>query len=155
MGWNEAAAGERARKLGAALRERPYLADLAARPLLLTLMATLHSSWGQLPEDRADLMEETVKLLLGRWQRGRESAGRDGQPLIEPGIAQALQVGEDRIRAALEQLALAAHERQGAAGRMARRPTSPKARCWSRSSRCWASWPPRFSWPTSISARAC
>ena len=113
MGWTEDAARERAGKLTAALQDRPYLADLSARPLLLTLMATLHSSWGRLPEDRADLMEETVKLLLGRWQRGRESVGRDGQPVIEPGIAQCLQVGDDLIRRALEELALGAHQRQG------------------------------------------
>jgi formylglycine-generating enzyme required for sulfatase activity len=116
MQWSEDAARERAGKLAAALRDRPYLADLSARPLLLTLMATLHSSWGQLPEDRADLMEEAVKLLLDRWQRGRESVGRDGQPVIEPGIAQCLQVGDDRIRRALEQLALGAHQRQGGGG---------------------------------------
>lgn len=42
--------------------------------------------------------------------------GRDGQAVIEPGIAQCLQVGEGRIRSALEQLALAAHDRQGGAG---------------------------------------
>lgn len=45
MGWNEALAGERAARLTAALNEKPYLGDLAKRPLLLTLMATLHSSW--------------------------------------------------------------------------------------------------------------
>jgi predicted NACHT family NTPase len=33
-------------------------------------MATLHSSRGQLPEDRADLYEQTVNLLLARWQTG-------------------------------------------------------------------------------------
>jgi hypothetical protein len=27
-------------------------------------MVTLHTSWGQLPDDRADLYEESVKLLL-------------------------------------------------------------------------------------------
>src|SRR3990172_4744857 len=50
MGWNEDTARDKGDRLRAALRERPYLGDLASRPLLLTLMATLHSSWGQLPE---------------------------------------------------------------------------------------------------------
>jgi predicted NACHT family NTPase len=45
-------------------------------------MATLHTSWGQLPEDRADLYEESVKLLLARWQRSREVQGEDGKPLL-------------------------------------------------------------------------
>ena len=98
-----------------ALHDRPYLADLASRPLLLTLMATLHSSWGELPADRADLYEETVELLLERWQRAKEVNGPDGQPVIEPGIAQVLQVGKDQIRRALQTLAYTVHRRQRAA----------------------------------------
>ncbi len=111
-GWNEATAYDKGRRLFLVLKERPYLADLASRPLLLTLMATLHSSWGQLPEDRADLYEETVKLLLGRWQRAREVKGPGGEPIVEPGITQTLRVGEERIRTALEALAFAVHDRQ-------------------------------------------
>ncbi len=113
MGWNEDTARDKGQRLHSVLKERPYLADLASRPLLLTLMTTLHSSWGQLPEDRADLYEETVKLLLGRWQRAREVKGREGELVIEPGITQALRIGEERIRAALEALAFTVHARQG------------------------------------------
>ncbi len=112
MGWNEDTARGKGDRLRDALQERPYLGDLASRPLLLTLMATLHSSWGQLPEDRAELYEETVKLLLGRWQRAREVRRPDGELEVEPGIAQALGVGEERIRDALEALAFVVHERQ-------------------------------------------
>ena len=112
MGWNADTARGKGERLRSALEERPYLGDLASRPLLLTLMATLHSSWGQLPDDRAELYEETVKLLLGRWQRAREVRRPDGELEVEPGIAQALGVGEERIRAALEALAFAVHERQ-------------------------------------------
>jgi len=114
MGWDEAVARSRGERLREALAERPYLADLATRPLLLTLMATLHTSWGQLPEDRADLYEETVKLLLSRWQRAREVQRPDGTTDVEPGIARALAIGEDRVRAALHRLACQVHERQGA-----------------------------------------
>ena len=116
MGWSETTAGERGGRLTAALRDKAYLDELAERPLLLTLMATLHSSWGQLPDDRAELMEEAVKLLLGRWQRGREVTGPDGHAVVEPGIAQCLDMGEDRIRLALEALALQTHERQRGVG---------------------------------------
>ena len=112
MGWNADTAAGKGERLRTALQERPYLGDLASRPLLLTLMATLHSSWGQLPEDRAELYEETVKLLLGRWQRAREVRRADGELEVEPGIAQTLGVGEERIRAALEALAFAIHQRQ-------------------------------------------
>jgi hypothetical protein len=113
LAWSEETARDKAQKLSAALRERDYLADLASRPLLLTLMATLHSSWGQLPDDRADLYEETVKLLLARWQRARQVTGADGQPVIEPGISQVLGAGDERIRHALELLAYTVHQRQG------------------------------------------
>ncbi|WP_281168032.1 SUMF1/EgtB/PvdO family nonheme iron enzyme [Thioflavicoccus mobilis] len=78
-------------------------------------MATLHSSWGQLPEDRADLYEESVKLLLARWQTARELSGPDGRPVRDPGVARALALGEDGLRAALERLAFEAHRAQGAA----------------------------------------
>jgi formylglycine-generating enzyme required for sulfatase activity len=111
-GWNQETAHDKGRRLFLVLKERPYLADLASRPLLLTLMATLHSSWGQLPEDRADLYEETVKLLLGRWQRAREVKGPGGELVVEPGITQTLRAGEERIRTALEALAFAVHDRQ-------------------------------------------
>lgn len=112
MGWNANTARNKGEQLRTALQQQPSLSDLASRPLLLTLIATLHSSWGQLPEDRAELYEETVKLLLGRWQRAREVRRPDGELEIEPGIAQALGIGEERIRATLEALAFAAHQQQ-------------------------------------------
>jgi formylglycine-generating enzyme required for sulfatase activity len=110
--WSPEAADSRSRELAGAVRERAYLADLASRPLLLTLMATLHSSWGHLPEDRADLYEEIVLLLLSRWQEHRKAVAPSGEEVTEPGISQALQVGEERIRARLEELAFRVHERQ-------------------------------------------
>ena len=113
MDWNAATADERGQRLTQALERQSYLADLASRPLLLTLMTTLHTSGGQLPEDRADLYEASVKLLLARWQRGREVVGADGKSIMEPGIVRALAVGEATIRTALEKLAYTTHARQG------------------------------------------
>ena len=52
-----------------AARHRPDLLPLAQNPLLLTLMATLHTNRGRLPDDRADLYNESVDLLLLRWNR--------------------------------------------------------------------------------------
>jgi formylglycine-generating enzyme required for sulfatase activity/energy-coupling factor transporter ATP-binding protein EcfA2 len=112
MNWTEPAAQDKANRLQSALQQRPYLADLASRPLLLTLMTTLHSSWGQLPEDRADLYEETVKLLLTRWQRAREVRTLSGELLREPSIAEVLEVGEKTLRNILEKLAYTVHQRQ-------------------------------------------
>ncbi len=112
MGWDASTARERSERLAGGIQQKPYLADLASRPLLLTLMATLDSSWGKLPEDRADLYEESVKLLLSRWQRGREVRNEKGQPDWEPSIGKALGLGEEKIRAALEKLAYQTHLRQ-------------------------------------------
>ncbi len=122
MGWNEATARGKGDTLQAAIRERAYLAELAQRPLLLTLMATLHTSWGKLPEDRADLYEESVKLLLTRWQTARQVRAPDGTLVTEPGIAKALAVEEKVIRQALHRLAFTAHERQG---KESERPNAP------------------------------
>ncbi|HET91868.1 MAG TPA: NACHT domain-containing protein [Chloroflexi bacterium] len=62
--------GKRADRLREAVR-RPDLRPLAPNPLLLTMMALLHSSYGRLPEDRAQLYGEIVELLLGRWEQSR------------------------------------------------------------------------------------
>ena len=116
MGWTAETARDRGGGLQAALQERPYLADLASRPLLLTLMATLHSSWGQLPEDRAGLYEETVKLLLGRWQR----AARYQEPRWRAGGGAWYHPGVWRRRSA--------HPRRaGSPGLCGSRPAAPPA----------------------------
>jgi formylglycine-generating enzyme required for sulfatase activity len=114
MGWDEKTSEQRGARLAQGIQQKPYLADLASRPLLLTLMATLDSSWGKLPEDRADLYEESVKLLLSRWQRGREVRNEQGGLDWEPSITRALGVGEELIRSALEKLAYLTHVRQSA-----------------------------------------
>lgn len=112
MGWSSSTSQDRAEKLISTVQERPYLFDLATRPLLLTLMTTLHTSWGQLPEDRADLYEEATKLLLSRWERGRETKGADGKQLIEPSVARVLGIGENLLRTLLERLAYQTHQKQ-------------------------------------------
>jgi formylglycine-generating enzyme required for sulfatase activity len=111
MDWSMEAADLRAGSLAQALEERQYLGDLASRPLLLTLIATMHTSGGQLPQDRAELYEETVKLLLTRWERKR-TVVVDGKPLEDEGITRALGIGEPALRRALETLAYAVHQRQ-------------------------------------------
>ena len=112
MGWDENTAADRGVRLAQGIRQKPYLADIASRPLLLTLMATLDSSWGKLPEDRADLYEESVKLLLSRWQRVREVRNAEGKLDWEPSITKALGIGEEKIRSIVEKLAYEIHLRQ-------------------------------------------
>jgi formylglycine-generating enzyme required for sulfatase activity len=112
QGWDEQMAAERAGDLLANLKTRPDLGDLTTRPLLLTLLATLHSHKSHMPEDRADLYEFSVGLLLQRWQVNRQVKDQQGNWVVEPGILQVLELGEARLREAIEALALKVHTRQ-------------------------------------------
>jgi len=88
--------------------------ELAARPLLLTLMASLHA-WrgGNLPEKREELYADAVELLLDRWEGRKVEQRADGQMVaIEPGIAELLDTERDQIRSKLNELAYDAHAGQ-------------------------------------------
>jgi formylglycine-generating enzyme required for sulfatase activity len=69
--------------------ERPDLQRLAPNPLLLTVMALVHSHKGRLPDARALLYEETVDILLWRWEQvkmgGREETSQLRKLLLEAG----------------------------------------------------------------------
>ncbi len=56
------------RQLQNAVR-RKDLKRLAPNPLLLTVMALVHAHKGGLPDARALLYEETVEILLWRWEQ--------------------------------------------------------------------------------------
>jgi formylglycine-generating enzyme required for sulfatase activity len=92
---------QRAGRLKDAVR-RADLRVLAPNPLLLTMMALLHSSWGRLPEDRVQLYSEIVELLLARWEESR--LGRQA-------LVQARMSASD-LRFALEEVAYSAHGSQ-------------------------------------------
>ena len=110
-GMNRALASAKADSLITAC-QLPYLTPLAEQPLLLTLMATLHTSRGNLPDDRADLYEDCVKLMLDYWQQSKR-VRVDGQVESEKGILDALGISRDRLEQALNYIAYVAHERQG------------------------------------------
>jgi len=59
-------ARESAARLTSVLGQQPALQDLAANPLLLTMMATAHRYRGALPDGRADLYGEICHVLLSR-----------------------------------------------------------------------------------------
>ncbi|MCG6869905.1 MAG: SUMF1/EgtB/PvdO family nonheme iron enzyme, partial [Gammaproteobacteria bacterium] len=85
-------------------RHRYDLLPLTRNPLLLTLTATLHANRGRLPEDRADLYNESVDLLMLRWNR---QIGADKALLDELEIP-TLKLSD--LREVLEELAFKVHE---------------------------------------------
>jgi hypothetical protein len=99
------------RHLQTAIR-RPDLWRLAPNPLLLTVMALVHTHKGRLPEARALLYEETVDLLLWRWEQVKIS-GEDDTPHLRQLLTQAERTEVD-LKRALWGLAFAAHRTGGA-----------------------------------------
>jgi hypothetical protein len=104
----------RAMLLNEAILRGPRLYELAARPLLLTLMAALHA-WrgGRLPEQREELYAEAVELLLDQWESQKLRRRSDGTyNLIEPSLAEWLRTDQKAIRQMLNRLAFEAHRDQ-------------------------------------------
>jgi hypothetical protein len=90
------------------------LFSFAERPLLLTLMASLHA-WrgGRLPEKREELYNDTVELLLDVWESGKALKDDKGQIInIQPSLTELLQMGKDRVQQALNTLAFQTHAGQ-------------------------------------------
>ena len=108
------AAKGRATLLQHAIDRSPYLRELARRPLLLTLMASLHA-WrgGTLPGQREELYEESVNLLLDFWEKPKTVVGSDGRPVLQTeSAAEWLNTPRQQVREALEGLAFKIHAEQ-------------------------------------------
>jgi len=90
------------------------LKELASRPLLLTLMASLHS-WrgGTLPEKREELYAETVSLLLDWWERPKIVRDSNGNNIIaQPSLTEWLATDRNEVFRLLCELAYEAHKNQ-------------------------------------------
>jgi formylglycine-generating enzyme required for sulfatase activity len=104
----------RAALLKQAIFSNPRLLDLARRPLLLTLIASLHA-WrsGSLPDGRAELYEDAVKLLLDFWEMARVRHKAGGKKiLLQQSLTEFLRVDQKEVREVLEDLAFEAHAAQ-------------------------------------------
>ncbi|NIO69120.1 MAG: SUMF1/EgtB/PvdO family nonheme iron enzyme, partial [Anaerolineae bacterium] len=103
-------AGGLTRRLQEAVR-RSDLWRLAPNPLLLTVMALVHTHKGRLPDARALLYEDTVDVLLWRWEQikagGEEAAPRLRRLLLEAGRT------DVDLKRALWRLAFEAHQEGG------------------------------------------
>jgi len=99
-----------AKRLQLAVR-RPDLWRMASNPLLLTVMALVHAHKGQLPDARALLYEETVDILLWRWEQikagGQGESPRLRQLLLEAGRS------DVDLKRTLWKLAFEAHRQTG------------------------------------------
>jgi formylglycine-generating enzyme required for sulfatase activity len=104
-------AAQRVQELTDRLARLPTLRDLGQTPLLLTIITILHYYEGKLPEDRADLYEDLVQLLLTRWTQQRREAGAP-LALIDQLKADKSLGGlkEFHLRNTLELLAYRAHQ---------------------------------------------
>lgn len=108
---DEAAA--RAERLIALLQQpaRHMLRELAATPLLLTMLVLLDYNNTRMPERRADVYEELVKLLLDRWE-GVRSSDVDRRPQRLGDRLGLPHLTVDDLRPALHELAFTAHGQQ-------------------------------------------
>ena len=112
--WNAQDAQGRAELLKRAILGSSNLRGLAERPLLLTLMASLHA-WrgGTLPEKRVQLYADTVALLLDHWESPKIVRDVTGRPVMQqPSLAEWLRVDRERMRTLLNELAFWAHSAQ-------------------------------------------
>lgn len=111
---NEDDARGKAALLKRAIKSNARLMGLAERPLLLTLMASLHT-WrgGTLPDKREELYADAVDLLLDWWENQR--VVRDGKGnvlMIQPSLVEWLKVDRKKVRELLNQIAYEAHAGQ-------------------------------------------
>jgi len=113
-GLNRDDAQGRAELLKRAIASSSHLSGLAQRPLLLTLMASLHA-WrgGSLPEKREELYADTVDLLLDWWESPKIVRNKaKAAVVLQPSLAEWLKVDRDQVRRLLNRLAYEAHSQQ-------------------------------------------
>jgi formylglycine-generating enzyme required for sulfatase activity len=97
-----------------AINRNSRLHELATHPLLLTFMASFHAlHGGSLPDQREDLYEDAMHLLLDQWESRKSKRKSDGSyEVIEPSLAEWLRTDQKTMRRFLNRLAFEAHRDQ-------------------------------------------
>jgi formylglycine-generating enzyme required for sulfatase activity len=99
----------KAAELLRAIPAKPGLRAICASPLLLTMVVLLHYNQKQLPDERAEVYEELVGLLLDRWEWVR-SSDKERVTLVPFGDRLGLpQLRASDLRASVNQIAYEAH----------------------------------------------
>jgi predicted NACHT family NTPase len=70
--WFQGKQPEKAEKLIAKLKDNKRIQELATNPLLLTLLCLIFQERGKFKQNRAELYEEGVELLLQKWDDSRD-----------------------------------------------------------------------------------
>jgi len=107
-------AAGRANLLKNVIENKTRIRNLASRPLLLTLIASLHA-WrgGSLPEKREQLYNDTVDLLISHWEHPKINRTVEGKPLMQhPSFSEWLKVERKSVINLLGRLAYEAHHKQ-------------------------------------------
>jgi formylglycine-generating enzyme required for sulfatase activity/energy-coupling factor transporter ATP-binding protein EcfA2 len=107
MGPGESAAAyadSQTQRLLAAIEGNERIRELAINPLMLTVIALVHRDRVKLPDRRAELYDEAVDVLLGKWE---EAKGIQEAPILEDSPFDA---GDRRLM--LQAVALWMQERQ-------------------------------------------
>lgn len=77
LSHNEREREEQVKRLREAVRRTPSVRRLAGNPLLLTLMAFIHHGLRRLPQDRGELYEKCIDMLLKSWQEAKHEEGQN------------------------------------------------------------------------------
>lgn len=89
--------------------DRRRLHEIAPFPIILTMMAVVHTHYGELPDTRAQVYEKCVDLLLVRWEVERPVSGRSSETQKRT-IVDALGIPRVALDRALWEIAFKAHE---------------------------------------------
>jgi formylglycine-generating enzyme required for sulfatase activity len=93
---------------------RPDIQRLAPNPLLLAVMAAFHAHRGRLPDQRAQLYEDTINLLLWNWEQAR-ATGPGEDPVLRQLLRDAGKTDADLYRT-LARRAFIVHVQGGGVG---------------------------------------